>query len=308
VRFKTEQVDAFLNGHYGQPAESVQPLGAGEWSQAFAFRRAGKDYVVRLGTHGEDFTKDQQAAQFASSHLPIPRVLEVGEALGGYFAISERACGHMLDDLDAAGMRQIVPAVLQTLDAARAVNLSSSRGYGAWDASGVAPHPSWREYLLTVAHDARARRIHGWRARLENSRIGAGPFEAAYKRLAELSHVCPTDRHLVHSDLLNHNVLVADGRISAVIDWANSLYGDFLYDLAWFIFWSPWYPAMQDIDWQAEARRHYATIGLMVPNFAERLRCYQIHIGLDAQAYNAFIGRQVQLEINARNTLKIAQG
>ena len=52
------------------------------------------------------------------------------------------------------------------------------------------------------------------------------------------------ERHLIHSDLLNYNVLVADGRISAVIDWGCAMYGDFLYDLAWFEFWAPWYAGL----------------------------------------------------------------
>jgi thiamine kinase-like enzyme len=39
--------------------------------------------------------------------------------------------------------------------------------------------------------------------------------------------------HLVHSDLLHYNVLVAADRVTAVLDWGSSLYGDFLFDLAW---------------------------------------------------------------------------
>jgi len=36
----------------------------------------------------------------------------------------------------------------------------------------------------------------------------------------------------VHNDLLSRNVLVNDGKISAILDWGNSLYGDHLYDAA----------------------------------------------------------------------------
>jgi hygromycin-B 4-O-kinase len=43
----------------------------------------------------------------------------------------------------------------------------------------------------------------------------------------------------VHGDMVNHNVLVQDPRITAVIDWGNALYGDWLYDAAWLIFWWP---------------------------------------------------------------------
>ena len=95
-------------------------------------------------------------------------------------------------------------------------------------------------------------------------------------------------------------MLVADDRISAVIDWGCAMYGDFLYDLAWFEFWSPWYPAWRGIDFRREAARHYESIGLAVPRFEQRLTACQIHIGLAAQAYNAFKERWGALEETAR--------
>ena len=121
------------------------------------------------------------------------------------------------------------------------------------------------------------------------------------------TNACPEGRHLVHSDLLNYNVLVDDQRIAAVLDWGSSLYGAFLYDLAWFAFWSPWYPAWERIDFALEARDHYAATGVAVPRFDERLRCYQVHIGLGAQAYNAFRGRWAELAATARRTLTVAR-
>ncbi len=42
------------------------------------------------------------------------------------------------------------------------------------------------------------------------------------------------------------------------------MYGDFLHDLAWFAFWSPWYPAWENIDFPHEAAHHYESIGLVL--------------------------------------------
>jgi len=39
------------------------------------------------------------------------------------------------------------------------------------------------------------------------------------------------ERHIIHGDLLNRNVLIADSQITAVIDGGNALYGDWLYAL-----------------------------------------------------------------------------
>ena len=78
--------------------------------------------------------------------------------------------------------------------------------------------------------------------------------------------------------------------------------------MAWFAFWAPWYLAWAGIDFAAEAARHYAAIGLDVPDLDARLQCYLVHIGLDAQAYNAYKGevRWPALEATARRTLEFA--
>ena len=112
---------------------------------------------------------------------------------------------------------------------------------------------------------------------------------------------------MVHADLLHNNVLVSGGQITGVLDWGCSIYGDFLYDLAWLSFWSPTFAAWRQIDFARESRNHYASIGLEVPEFAERLRCYELHIGLDGQAYSAFMGRWDELEATAQRTLALAR-
>ena len=49
------------------------------------------------------------------------------------------------------------------------------------------------------------------------------------------------ERTLIHNDLLNRNALASGGQVTAVFDWGCSIYGDFLCDLAAFVFWSPWF-------------------------------------------------------------------
>lgn len=302
------QARAFLLGRFGPDLGAVSSIGHGEWSKAYAYQHAGGDYVVRFSALREDFAKDQLAARHGSRDLPIPPIIEIGEAFDGffYYAISERAFGEYLDALDETRMRAALPALFAALDAARLVDLSASTGYGVWGADGSAPHPTWRAALLAVAEDRPTDRTHGWRDRLATSPTGFRPFDAAFQRLQALVEACPEERHLVHSDLLNYNVLVAGERISTVLDWGSSIYGDFLYDLAWLSFWSPWYPAWRGIDFRRAATRHYAAIGLEVPGFEERLRCYEVRIGLEAQAYNAFKGRWAELEATARRTLAVA--
>lgn len=285
-------------------AGPLRPLGAGEWSRAYAFTLDGQELVARFGAYVEDFEKDRRMGAYSCSRLPIPEVLDVRELADGYCAISRRAYGRFLDELDGPDMERVLPAVLDALTAARAIDLSATTGYGGWNHDdGNAPFPRWADALLANLDDLPGRRTHGWRKALEQSPTGAGPFDQAAAVLRQLAPTCPDRRELIHQDLLNRNVLVDGDRITAVVDWGNSLYGDGLYDLAWLLYWWPWYPAWSGIDIRRIVAEHVTD----EPAAAERLLCYQIHIGLDHQSYTAFTGRPDDLVRNAEQTLQLAR-
>lgn len=305
---EVHEAAAFLHNQISLKAAKVTAVGEGEWSRAFAYELDGEEFVIRFGALDEDFRKDALAARFATPALPIPELLAIGEAKDGYYAISRRAQGRFLDDLDVGEMRAARPSLFAAFDAMRAADLSGTRGYGPWGVHGNAAHESWREALLAVGEDVPGSRMHGWRARLAASATGSGPFDAAWVRLEELTRGVDVERALIHGDLLNRNVLTEGERISAVLDWGCAMYGDFLYDVAWLCFWQPWYPAWQEIDFAHEAKQHYAALGLEVPRFKERLLACQIQIGLDSQAYCAFRERWAMLEQVAQYTLVIARG
>lgn len=300
-----KQVADFLAGHYEEQISDVAALSGGNWSQAFAFKRNGKPYVIRLGHHVKDYHKDQVAAGFASPTLPIPQVLEIGEAFGAYFAISEQAFGEMLDQLDETKMQKIVPAVLAMLDAMRQVDLSGNEGYGAWDDKARAPHKTWQDYLLQVGVDDPTSRTYGWRAKLAVSPIGDNAFNKGVERLEQLVGICPNEKHLIHTDLLNGNAMAQDNHISAVFDWGNALCGDSLHDLACFSYWSKWFHAMHGINWEAEATQHFAANGVELANFDERMQCYKLHITLAAQSYNAFTKNWEELKVNTKYMMEL---
>jgi hygromycin-B 4-O-kinase len=309
-QFGIEDVAAFLRDHGWRDALAISRIDHGEWSLAFSFAVDGHavEYVVRFSALDEDFRKDQLAARHASRALPIPRILELGDAFDGlFYAISERARGEHLDALDVARLRRALPSLFAAIDGMRVADVSATRGFGLWDASGQAPHPTWRDALLAIGTDTPTSRIAGWRPRLEQSPTGAAPFDRAFAHLSRLSAELPNARHLIHADLLNYNVLVDGDRVSGVLDWGSAMYGDWLFDIAWFTFWQPWYPAWSAIDFAAEAERFRASIDLHVDDFATRMRGCEIAIGLDNQAYCAYKGeaRWPQLEAVARRTLAL---
>lgn len=302
------EANAFLEAHLGRPVEGLELVGEGAWSRCFGFRDRGRELVIRFGRFVGDFEKDRRASQFDTAGLPVPELSSLGPAFDAWFAISARVRGEPLELRSESGWRSVLPSLFAALDAMRAIDLSATSGHGRWDASGDAPHASWREFLLAIDHDGPELRTHGWRKRLLGAPGGDRVFRSGYAVLAGLAESAPAERHVVHGDLINRNVLVSDDRISGIFDWGCSFYGDFVYEVAWLAFWAPWYPAMAEIDIVARARQHFAAIGLDVPDLDARLRACMVHIGLDHLAYTAWAGRSQDLAAVTQRMLPLLDG
>jgi len=235
------QAWTFLTSHLGSEPADVKLIGEGAWSRCYGFRRGEEALVIRFGKYLDDFQKDQCSYQYAGPGLPIPQVLEIGEAFDGYYAISTRAYGIALERLGAGEWLAVVPSVVAALEAMRLADLSSTTGFGSWDVGGKGSDTSWSSHLLAVAEDNPSLRTYGWRQRLHATPEAEATFVWGFDLLKSVV-TDSAPRSLIHADLVNRNVLVQEGRITGVFDWGCSRFGDHLYDLAWFDFWAPWSP------------------------------------------------------------------
>ncbi len=289
-----QDVIDFLTDLLG-PVSDVVVVGAGAWSTGFGFSTAEGRQVGRFGQYRGDFEKDRIAGFWAYEGLPIPRVSDVGEAFEGYYAISEHCPGVPLESLDARGWASVLPSLVTALDRLRSIAPTDAEGFGGWGPYNM-PFPSWRAFMLAVVTDEPERRTHGWTDKLRAHEAAYTTFERGYQELEALTDWLHPEPNVVHADLLERNVHVADGRIAGIFDWGSSHLGDFVYDLAWLEFWSTWYPAMSQIDVVATAQVRFAESGANLDNFAERMQCALIHIGLDHLAYHAWTGNRDALE------------
>jgi hygromycin-B 4-O-kinase len=301
-----DDVARLVRDRYGERASTPVLLGAGEWSQAYSFRVDRRELVIRLGAHREDFAKDARMGDAGFADLHVPRVVEIGDTRWGYFAVSERARGEFLDALDGPQMRAVLPRLFALLDAIRGVDLAGTTGYGGWSSDGRGSHSSWPAALLAINDDRP--RIGNWRDELERSSVGTESFTLGYAKLAELVGGLPNHRQLIHGDLLNHNVLVAGNRITAVLDWGNAMYGDALFEAAWLVYWWPWHPQWAAIDIEGALRDHWARQGTPTPDLSRRLLAYQLFIGLDHLAYNASTHRWADLSWNDKQVRALLSG
>ncbi|MGC8486971.1 MAG: phosphotransferase family protein [Clostridia bacterium] len=299
------QARAYLSHRYRTPLSDLTLVGAGEWSRAYGFCLEGEEVVARFGPYREDFEKDALMARIPHAGVPIPRVLDAASTPWGRMQVAERVHGRFLDDLDDPSLRQVLPHLLSVLDDLAAVVVPGQRGYGLFDPEGRAPHSSWPEALLSAGEDDPARRVHGWRDRLAASATGSGPFDRAFGVLQSLARDLPDAVHIIHQDLLHRNVFVTRAQVCGVIDWGNALFGDFLYDWAFILYWLPFTPGGRALDARALFSRHWEQTGRVPEQADARLLAYQIHIGLEAQAYNAFQGRFDEVARYAAHTLAL---
>jgi hygromycin-B 4-O-kinase len=304
VTVDATQAQAFLASHFDPTISDVEHVGDGAWSRCFGFRRGDEELVVRFGNYVDDFENDQRAYLYAAPDLPIPQVLEIGRAFGGYYAISTRVHGHPLDHLSTDDWQATIPSTVAMLEALRLADVSGTTGWGGWDGNGNAPHASWSSHLLSVNVDTPERRNHGWRQKLTQSPADEDAFAWGYALLQQIVDDS-IPRHLYHADLMNRNVLVQDHQISGVFDWGCGCYGDHLYDLAWFEFWAPWYPEKDIAALRNALEQRWREVGYVPENKVARLQACYLHIGLDHLAYNAWLEDWETLSATARQMRRL---
>ena len=306
LRITASETEQFLREKYGSGIADVTQIGEGGWSLAFAFALEGARYVIRWSEVADNFERDAVAARFTSDSLPVPPITEIGRGLHIFFAISPFVGGAYLEALSSTELENTLPSLLKMLRALRALDLSGSAGFGFWNKERKGSHDSWKAFLLDDKNESEGSLIKGWKANLEASSMGMDAYQKLWKMFVPFVERCPEERFLVHSDLLNRNVLSSSGAITAVLDWGSSFYGDSLYDVAWFMFCEHWFPHFQDVRVSQRLLEDFIDDPhANTANVDARLMCYKLDIGIGSIAYNAFKKDWKNAEEAASYTLKL---
>lgn len=280
----------FLQKHFSDPVTDLQRIESGQISRTFSFRAGGQDYILRFNNDDMLINLDKEAyifEHFASPHLPIPRIVQVGRYGELHFAISHRVPGVILSNLPRAEYEVIIPQLIETVDSMRTADLGSKPGFGIFDALGRGAFPGWRAYVTLLKEEGDPRDYYGhWHALFDSTFLERDLWFSIYDRMVRLLDYCPHEPYLVHGNVSVSNVLVHEGQITGVIDWINAMYGDFLYDVACLAFWCP------GDDYEGRFREYYASKRVEVPSYEERLLCYECYMGLDALRFFAKTGKE----------------
>lgn len=268
------QVHEFLQDNFDQQVSSVQHIGTGWWSHAYAFTVDQQGFILRVNPYEEDFQKDAFAFKhFASPTLPIPRVIQIGQFDDTrYFAITERCAGRIIANMDDADMYPVLPELFDIATEIHSIDISRFSGWGLTDVTGNGRFANWHEYLLSLYDQKFTFDLPDLAQR---TFFELDVYETYLAEMKRLLPCCPEEKYLVHGDYGFDNVLSDGQRITGVLDWADDLLGDFIYDIAYLDFWS-----VEDIPYGALWQEYAASRGQHVQHFEERMRCYMLYLGL----------------------------
>lgn len=286
MKYNAEQIKILLSEKLHLNNVEVELIGSGAWSNAFLFENKGLMNVIRVSEFLDNFEKDYYMSKFSSEDLPIPKFITYGQYRNDFYCVTEFKKGTFFEKLPAESLNLILNSIFSLFKSLLEINIEDTKGYGYFDKDGNGEFNSWKDFLLSV-NDNNNPMLFGWRANLAQEK----DIYFEYKKLLEIFKTkiqyCPELRNIIHSDLLNFNLLANDEKISAVLDWGSAKIGDPLYDLAWFEFYEPYYPEFTRINLCSNLKSYVYSIIGDKKNFEERLLCYKLHIALDSIIYNA---------------------
>ncbi len=249
------------------------PVVEGMESQVYSYTLNGKNYIFRINPNLEGFRKDDYAYKnFNNNTIPIPKVIDYGKYNDThYYCISEKANGITFEDSTEEVVESLLKDITDIMIAINNIDISNTMGYGVLDSqTGNAPFKTWKDYLLDILNIDK----YNWNQVKNMDYVDTKLVDDIIIKFNELIPFCNDVRKLRHGDFGSNNMLVDNGKFSAVIDWDCSGYGDPLYEIASAYFWSTWLMCMD------KSYNYYKEIFDNEENFEKRILCYSLHIGL----------------------------
>src|SRR5579872_2919476 len=228
-----EQIVALLQQHFPTSIEHLAGIHSGQIAQTFSFTSGGQEYIVRFNKDnmGANFPKEAFIAEHITSpRIPIPRIVHVGRFEGLHYSITVKAPGLPLDQLPLAEYAQLLPEVIRTLDAIHHVDVRNwPPRYGVFDNNGVGRSASWRTCLTSIREEEEEWNFYGkWHTLFDSTFLERDVFDHIYGHMTRLLDYCPEERYLVHGGYGFSNVIAHEGKITAILDWIDAKYGDFV--------------------------------------------------------------------------------
>jgi hygromycin-B 4-O-kinase len=238
TRYSRNQILSFLKDNDDLlPMISEELVQSSESQAVIVHNRDNNALVLRISPSQDGFCKDQYAARTFGAYLPIPEVVRIGKFDEcAYFCLTTWAEGEQSNKLTVDNLNGALPNIHKTLSDMFKLDISFTSGYGRVSLpEGNAPHKSWREFVSeSIDKDTEKYRQHARNMNIAQSIVDNLIFQ--YER--NLNYASEV-RRLLHGDPAHDNMLITDGRVTAIIDWSWLGYGDWMSDFATISFWWP---------------------------------------------------------------------
>jgi hygromycin-B 4-O-kinase len=281
-----EAILSLLREVFDSPVQELTVVEGGLTAQVLSFRTANREYVLRInpGSFDAGFRKEAFIYQnFASPSVPIPPIVRMGQLENHSYTITQKMLGQGLQSLTETEYEKILPSLIQTLYAIHQSNVQRWKKYGLIGDDGNGMFPSWENFLAKIIEEERPDGFYGkWHSLFQTTFLERDFFERVYRRMLDLLKFCPEERYLVHGGYGFNNVLAVGDKVTAVLDWVDAMYGDFVFDIAKMDFWPS-----EGIDHSRLIYEYDTRQGMVIPHYRERIACYQCYGGLDALRFFA---------------------
>lgn len=278
-----------LGRHFQSKITARETITLGQTTHTERFHVGEAGYILRISTSDglpERFLNERFVAErFASPQLPIPAFIALDQYKDYDYAITVAATGDALEMLPRADVTPYIPAIIAISEAMRLADVSGTSGYGWLNAqTSDGRFDGWASHLRMIADEEPEEMFYGkWHRMFEETLLERDVFERYFAQMDALLSYCPETRYLVHGNLSLPNIIGQHGRVTAVVDWADARYGDFLFDVACLNLW------YSELNFAQQFHDFYAQSATDVTNFDQRVLCYQLYIGIDALRFFAKI-------------------
>lgn len=266
----------------GDEVKDISPIEMGEMSKVYRYSSKGHDYVIHFKDQRDNLAKARYLHdRYASAGLPMPRIHELGEVGGLYYAISDLVPGSSVSALAGEELEAVMPHLAELFARMSRIEIDAPPGWGWIRPNGEASSATWPAYIAGTFAPEQHGFYEGWMSLFEGGILERDVFDRVFAVMMRLAEHAPEERYLVHGDYHLGNMLASGGRITGIVDWEMGSYGDFMYDVAVLNLWSP------QAGFPQRVREAWAAEGRDIPFFKERLLCYQIFKGLDGLRFYA---------------------
>lgn len=288
------KIEDFLKKNFNNSSKIIKEFSENEVSRAFLLSTQDREYVIRVDSVMDTFAKDKYAYEhFATEELIIPKTVQLGKIEEGlFYSITEKLDGITLNELNDLEFKNVLPNLASVLRKIHNTDISKTTGYGNWGIDGKGDHKSWKDYIISL----RKSKYWNWDEMFSKDKYEKELFDKAYNKMIGLSKFISEDRFLLHGDYGFSNVLIENGKVTGVLDWGVSKYGDFIYDIAWLDFWAV------KTNYGAFLKDYYVDKNLS--SYDERLLCYKCHVGLTSSGFFAKYGDANGYEFTKNRLLK----